>query len=284
VRPGPKFPNIGTPLGERELKEDFDVWWHQTYFRTDHPYRAIYKKLYEAGADLEYIDGLTRILRVVDQNTLDLKTELKTLIPAHLRSLTHPPALKKRIEKMVRDYAKRKRLTFKQTDLNEIKKDVEARLRQEILARLEVDKNRYLERAKNVARTNPMGSILFLYGGTPFLYQTGRRSDNRGSFFLLAVTEHLRNKSGKPRFLLAVNLLRAVRGQKSIWSKSLRLQAMVRVNKFTTSGHDWKRHLKLVQESYESFRSGNPTPRFIATEQTLAAFQEVGDVIPTFER
>ena len=266
------------------MKEEFDAWWHRTYFRTDHPYRAIYKKLYEAGADLEYIDGLTWILRVADQNTLNLKTELKTLIPAHQRSLTHPPALKKRIEKLSREYAKRKRITLKQTDLNEIKNDIEARLRQEIQARLELDKNRYLKRAKNVARTNPMGSLLFLYGGTPFLYQTGRRSDDRGSFFLLAVTEHLRKKRGKPHFLLAVNLLRAVRGQKSIWSKSLRLQAMVRVNKLKHSGHDWKWHLKIVQDSYQSFQSGNPKPRFIATEQTLAALQEVGDVSPTFER
>lgn len=71
------------------------------------------------------------------------------------------------------------------------------------------------ERQKEYAalvKAKPIAEVLKTYVPPPQAYKRGGRQDWRGSFFLLAVTEHL-HKRRRCYFLLAARLLKAIRGQ-----------------------------------------------------------------------
>jgi uncharacterized ParB-like nuclease family protein len=260
---------------------DFDAWWRQAYFRTDHPYYGIYKKLHKAGADLEYIDGLTRILRVSDEECQNLTAELKDT--EGKRDSTHPMAIRKWVKRRIQEYTRKNRIRLTGAKRSELEKEMEALVAKQTKPHTEKIKTSLLQNANRISRTNPIQSLVFEYGGAPSYYATGRRPDDIGSFFLLAISEHMRKRRKKPQFLLAANLLRTVRRQQSNWTKSSRMQAMVRVAKFKKSAQNWKKHLRMCQESYRDFTAGrNSSP--IATEQTLAALTQGGDIKPTFKR
>lgn len=266
------------------MAKDFDEWWHKAYFRTDHPLYGIYKRLHKAGADLEYVDSLTRILRVGDQNALYITKDLKENLPSSLLHLGHPSAIAKRVNKGISEFAAKKWVTLKEAERKELERYVQINAKKTIAKKRENQRKALRQTVDQVFQKNPIGGILFEYSSWPLLYETGRRSDDLGSFFLLAVSEHLRERTGKPHFLLAGNVLRAVRGKREDGNKTSRLQAMVRVDKLKKSGHDWKRHVNILRESYQSFKSGKPWPKFIASLETLASLEQSEDFTPTVER
>lgn len=266
------------------MTEDFDAWWHNAYFRTDHPLYGIYKRLHKAGADLEYVDSLTRILRVGDQDALYITKDLRKNLPSHLLHLGHPSAIAKRVEKGISEFAAKKGVTLTETERKELEKHVQIKAKKTIAKNKEHQRKALRRTVDQVFQKNPIGGILFEYSSWPLLYETGRRSDDLGSFFLLAVSEHLRDRTGRPHFLLAGNVLGAVRGKREARNKTSRLQAMVRVDKLKKSGHDWKRHLSILRESYQSFKSGKPWPPFIASLETLFSLEQAEDFTTTFER
>jgi hypothetical protein len=102
----------------------------------------------------------------------------------------------------------------------------------------------------------PQESVLAF--GLIFLGCAGQKShktkkpDPYGTFFLLAVTEHLREKSKKPQHLMAARLLKNIRGQSLASGYQERSNAKSRVAKFKKSSDfaDWKSRLRTMKKYY----------------------------------
>ena len=265
------------------MTEDFDAWWHNAYFRTDHPLHGIYGRLFKAGADLDYVDGLTRILRVGDQDSLYFRNDLETNLPDKLRHLAHPSAIAKLVKVGIREFAAKKGVSLTEAEYKDLERYVHPKVQKRVAKHQQETTKANKETVQKILKTNPIGAILYEYSSAPLVYRTGRRSDDLGSFFMLAVSENLRERTGRPHFSLAGNLLRAARSEREASNRTSRLQAMIRVDKLKRSSHDWKRHLIVLQESYRSFKSGKPWPKFIASLETLASLEQADDFTPTFE-
>jgi hypothetical protein len=101
---------------------------------------------------------------------------------------------------------------------------------------------------------DPEESLLVL--AAIFMDYAGRKirktknPDSCGTFFLLAVTEHLRERSGKPKYLLAARLLKKIRGQSLKSHHQESTTAKSRVTQFQNSSDfaDWESCLRTVKK------------------------------------
>jgi hypothetical protein len=72
----------------------------------------------------------------------------------------------------------------------------------------------------------------------------GKRPGEWGTLILVALTEHLKKKTGRPHHSLAIRTLKALRGQQ-LGSKSRETDnAKSRVSKFKKHHKDWNNLLK----------------------------------------
>jgi hypothetical protein len=88
------------------------------------------------------------------------------------------------------------------------------------------------------------------YSANPQDFRSGGKSDLCGSFFLLVITEHFKEKRVKPRYLLAARLLRKIRRQQSAPAQWEAIKAKARVSEFKLRTRDWQYRLKEFTEKF----------------------------------
>jgi len=264
------------------MKKDFQLWWNERYFYTADsvfgPLYRIYERLFKAGADLDYIEGLCLLLIGGDDDIKFAIEDVSKDMPPRLRSLGHPSGLSKRIKEYTEQAMKKLGITLDQN----ARKDMERGIRRTFKERINRQRQEedFKRRSESVFRKNPVGGILFEYTSGPLRYSTGRRSDDMGSFFLLALSEHLRKRGGQPRYSLAAKLLQAIRNDQAHIS---RLDAMVRVDKLKKSHPNWKLHVKALNDLYWKTRKQRTRIATVAkiTPLTYRSFlQSLSDALP----
>ena len=107
------------------------------------------------------------------------------------------------------------------------------------------------EHKKRLKKQNPFVELEMEYVPLPGEYRTGGTQDLRGSWFLLAVTEHLREK--QDCYSLASQLLKKIRGtegKERTYATTPRERVMKRIKKLMTIRPKWKAHLNLLTELY----------------------------------
>jgi len=114
----------------------------------------------------------------------------------------------------------------------------------------EEERKKEQQEVEAFAKQNPIAEVIKEYAPGPERYKEGGHGDLRGSFFLLAVTEHLREKAIKERYLLAARLLKKIRGQDpDSWTEE-RKRATARVADFKKSHANWNSHLRAFREQF----------------------------------
>lgn len=178
------------------MKTDFNTWWHHHHFQTSDPRYQIYRKLHAIGGDLDYIDFLSSLFSSGDR-------------------AMHQRAIKK----------KKRKWPPKGLTLQSLLDSVEEV--EKILPSWEESK----AKQKTLFRKLPILSVYDQYHYPQI--GRGRSADSWGTFFLLGVTEHLRQKAGKPHHALAYRLLRALRPPSLHRAPDrYRISATVRVREF----------------------------------------------------
>ena len=79
-----------------------------------------------------------------------------------------------------------------------------------------------------------------------------KRRDDAGTIFLLFVTEHLRKATGRPRFELAFNLMRAFQDKGSGTTSHKRQSAQTRVNKLKRQWRQWQAEIERFEQMVQS--------------------------------
>lgn len=111
------------------------------------------------------------------------------------------------------------------------------------------------EREKEELERVPFLKVVKEY--RPIQKEKGRKPDPWGSFFLLAVTQHLREKSKKPHYLTAATLLEILRGlstgarliKQGKYHK--RKNADEKIRKLKKAHRKWASHLKSAKHTFQ---------------------------------
>jgi hypothetical protein len=211
------------------------------FFVTDDPLRGIYKELYLKGADLKYIDSLVRCLRAID-STHDMCRELgdkrrgfRTVPPQ-----TADPALRLAYDLGARGNITKGQLRETWTRLSYLAVDT-------LVPESDGTKQSFTPRQKE----DIGGFLLEAYTANPHDSRSGGNSDRCGSFFLLLITEHLKEKGVKPRDSLAASLLRNARRLQSEPAALEAAKVKKRLHKFKLETRDWQWR---IQEFTEKLR------------------------------
>jgi hypothetical protein len=192
---------------------DFDIWWNDTHFRTIGPLGVIHRlleKLYKRGATLrqiQEIDTLGKCLIMGDIWATEIDNSLIRRKRSHHAARSFAP--------LCPDEA------FLKAEIEELKVEIE-RLKAEIegyrkllIHAVETEEKGLQEIAQRFQRTPLIPALLEFHVPDVIQHTLSRRGsklDSWGSFFLLAVTEYMKQELGRPHYSVAYDLLRAYRG------------------------------------------------------------------------
>ena len=274
----------------QKTKEEFQAWWTRTFgFSTEALYYKNYRALYFKGANLDYIRSCHELVQAGDAvkaRANEQRREAKK-VKRRKRQIEHaapvPKALESAIKKYYRGYIdsafeKAKEINPADPLLSLplsrpltpplllpplTPRDVYVARRVEQLRReatehawayaIELVRSRRKEERKKVQREveafekqNPIAEVIKEYAPVP-----GRSEDLRGSFFLVAVTEHLKEEteSGLTQAWV-VRFLRKIspppeNKESSLHQDSVNPKARIYSLK---NSHDWERHLELIKK------------------------------------
>jgi hypothetical protein len=262
------------------MQRDFQTWWNDRYFYTNHPLYTAFKKLHQLGADIDYIDFLCDMLRGGD----------------YFRFFPSKPKAARRA-KLLEAYLKTQGDQFKLllnfiativigfTALEIAKKhlpgedpvsllsDKEVKaivslsfsfckvwLLDNALANAEASLTQHQEKLERFVKEYGHIPIfrLFLTHNKPILPKRGNKADPWGTLFLVAVTEHLREETGKPHYSEAVRLIEKTRaeyqnnfhGRSGHFPKTNAQSALVRVQNFKKANPSWQESLGLFKDQF----------------------------------
>src|SRR5262249_1408818 len=172
----------------------FDQWWNEKYFHTTGswgPLYQIYKTFHERGADLNRINVFCGCLLFGDRATF-------------LARATKGP--RKRNRQPSKDTA-----PLRLNEALALEAEIQTQM-VEAKKALQETKQKFMEEMRRVGGNSPLYPALEEFNIPDTLqFGKGRKGDDWGSFFLLAVTEHMKTACGKPCYRLADRLLRIVR-------------------------------------------------------------------------
>lgn len=198
-------------------QSSFDIRWSQHDFFTT-PLRTICKEIYLKGGDLDLIDTLRKSLFFADP----LDTWRRE---AGGRRRSENAPTKGKLRQSIQT------ISFFALDCINFSVQEERK-----------------EHFSSGMKETLLGLLLISYAANPEDFRSGGNSDRCGSFFLMMVTEHLREKRVRPRYLLAARLLREIRGQRYIPAKPEATKAKVRVDQFKRHTPDWQFRLREFTE------------------------------------
>lgn len=221
-------------MGEMQDKQTFEQWWDENHFYTATPLYQIYRRLHVAGANLSFVDFLCHCLRLGD----GLLTPVRQARAVWRAKLKRERSKEWAVLRRLGPLESKKELENLQADRPTLIAEQQEKFRQ-----LE----KYLLRFRKLLG---FSLILHEYGWSQLLQRRGRNADTWGSFFLLALTEHLKTIGGKPRHHDADRLLRLARqslrpnSDAKVNGKS---RAAVRIAELKANHPDWSSALKLLE-------------------------------------
>ena len=238
----------------------FDYWWSERfdfYTESRYPFYTSYKKLHSLGADLNYVYCLHQSLKVAD--SLDSK-------PDQQPKKKSKKALKRKIREKVGDI-------FLKAALQHSPFEKHRPMMVELAQRINTEKQppphidltddlRGVIRGREPHVANLILGCLFhnySYTGSHQVPTSNARADRCGTFFLVAVTEHLRAKCGKRNYLLAGNLLRQIREQVVKVDSQQIKRTRARVKQFKSRVRTFPILLKKYQKDISNASGNQPS-------------------------
>lgn len=185
---------------EKAREVAFKTWWDHKYFSTDGRHKSVYrvyKELHQAGADLDDIDRLCRCFLYGESVSHQLKDVRFHRKRTRLRTARTASLHLDEVLTAVENYEKAWDSAYVALeDLETVLRDSAQRSQSVFLpALLEF----HLRSASQLCFAN-----------------VGRKPDLWGSFFLLVVTEYMKQESGREHYREADELLRSWRGPKPV--------------------------------------------------------------------
>lgn len=236
---------------KQENGNAFQLWWNERFFHKE-PFYENYKKLRALGADLDYIEFL-RELFVRGEDIV------KTILDEQIKekrwkdSKREKWALSGR-DNYIRDAVNLTIEAIEEKGLPSTEGETK-RIQEEVVHLIKHDDYLWLSRlvpARNVSAsfseirsrlgTDNLIILKYIYPDSP-----GRKgADKWGDFFLVALTEHLRESTKKPRYLEAHRLLLKLRREICGAARGDRDKCKQRVFRFKKDFPRWKRDLNLL--------------------------------------
>jgi hypothetical protein len=235
---------------EAELQKSFNDWWEEKYF-SNLPFYSQYRELDRIGADLDFVDHLAEKLEYYDlmrahvvksgrrkpKADSSLWRDRILFQFAALQGMRHGTVSREKAEEIAEDILEQaKGVNFPRTvTINAEGSD--GKLRRKGLIK-------ELAQAVAPAFKDKWRPIMLEYVLTATNTRLGKKPDERGTLILVALTEHLKKKTGRAHHSLAIRTLRALRGQR-LGSKSTEGEnAKSRVSGFKKQHKDWNNLLK----------------------------------------
>ena len=261
-----------------QVEKEFQEWWNEHIFDRDPPREKVYKRLFAQGVSLDYVHFLCDALRFWDW--------WAKMIRERAAPSQKPPTLLDAIKPHQRELGSLVRLLCNVTVfmvLEEIKRilpEFSASLnlsheeRQKLVdkslavyvalgvrlseKRLEISRAESEEmqaRKKNLIAEFPLFAVLDKYN-QPMPRKRGNQPDRWGTFILLALSEHIREKTGHPGYSEAIGLLRLSR---KLLGKVSRQLAETRIREFKRSNPSWQADLGSLKMQF-SLSQNTPKP------------------------
>ena len=262
-------------------KTDLDSWWDQKrgFNKFTDPLYQNFRKLCDLGADPAYIDFLYSVLLFGDAFAASMWGLKRKRRISYFSTYREPfeaiikmtgelvivSVLKKLQEKNLLVQSLNPWTLIPQEEGQQMAMDA---LREGIKLVSELNKEedeektvRLMNEIKPVFERIPLLEITFKY--IPEIYVSikrgGRRLDPWGSLFLVATTEHLRERTGIPHYLVAYRFLKRVRKLRTESAQKDRRTATVRVaqfkKRFSRSNSEtvfpWQNGLKLLKKEFQ---------------------------------
>jgi hypothetical protein len=229
------------------LQKSFEDWWNNKHFYK-RPFYSQYRELHRIGADLDFVDRIAGMLWYYDWVMRALMAKSGRGKPKADSSL------------------RRDRILLQFAALQGMRHGTVTRQKAEEIAEA------ILEQAKGVnfpkaVTTNAQGkgpikelaravSPLFKDKWRPLMFEyvvtarnahLGRPPDEWGNLILVALSEHLKKKTGRPHHSLAIRTLKALRGKQLGTKRADRDNAKSRVIQFKRHHRDWNDLLESLE-------------------------------------
>jgi hypothetical protein len=230
------------------MQKSFKDWWDDEYFSTRRFYSQ-YQELHRLGADLDFVDRLAGMLRYYD--TL---TSLRVRAKRRRGRLKNDSSLFR--EKVLIKFAVLQGMrhgTVSSTKIDEIAEGIleEAKgLKFPTAIPIKAgDKGAIKELVQIGASTleDKWPPIMLEYILTAMNASGGAPSDKWGTLTLVALTEHLRDRTGRPHHSLAIRTLKALRGEQLGTKDRETDDAKSRVSYFKKHNKDWNNLIKSLE-------------------------------------
>jgi hypothetical protein len=229
------------------LQKSFKDWWDDKYF-SNRPFYSQYEELHRIGADLDFVDRLAEMLRYYDclmakfvrrkPKADSSRWRDRILLQfAALQGMRHGTISLQRAEEIAEaileeakdvNFSRRVTINAQGSDRELRRKGLIKDLAQAVASEFK-DKWRL---------------IVLEYLLTAMNAHLGKKRDEWGTLILVALTEHLKKKTGRSHHSLAIRTLKALRGQQ-LGSKSRESDnAKSRVSGFKKQHKDWNNLLK----------------------------------------
>ena len=195
---------------------DFDIWWNNTHFRSEGPFRSIYdsfKGLYEIGA---------RLYQIQDIDTLGKCLVLGDIWAADIDNDNSSTRRKRNHHKMRSFAPLSPDEALLKAEIEELKAEIEKLKAENVYRKLLLDTVRAgekgLQEMAQRFRLSPLVPALLEFHVPDLIQHTlsrmGSKLDSWGSFFLLSVTEYMKQELRTPLYRVADDLMRAYR---TVW-------------------------------------------------------------------
>lgn len=248
------------------MKKDFEACWNH-YFYTSHPLYELYKKLHSVGADLNYIEFLRQGVQEWDELTKEILAQIKEIKKTKKLSLAplpkRPPLLIQLFGMEILNaiaQAQKHNPTLSGYSLSEeyglfIEKPWKVLKEGQKLTR-RINQKLVREKLQRQDIPNPSPVTVFMDCANRLTKDlgAGRKPDPGGNLFLLAVSEHLREETDNPQYLLAVKLLKRIRGRSLGENYNERKTATERVRALKEGHPGWRSLLSKLKKAYKSRR------------------------------
>jgi len=254
-----------------DKKDPFQTWWNERYFHSTSPFYESFRKLHKLGADLDYVNGLLDFLRLGDlitkaaresaakkKNSVTLNRRfveaLKiygTIVVGYTLVELKDHLNKATISQILEDKKKIADNAWNSVadiliNFTKNRKSIEPR------------KQKLSDETRRALLDLPIFPLIATLRQD--LPTKGNQPDPWGTLFLLAVTEHLREKDGKAHYLDAMRLLKRARRDRPFKAARQDAQtAIVRVRRFKIANPDWEKILNLLTNQSSRSRSSLST-------------------------
>lgn len=198
-----------SPRAKANRADPFDIWWNNTRFHTTGPWKPIHDllhKLFERGATLRQIqdiDLLGGCLIIGDMWTFDSDKNNSSMRPKRDHHASRPFALLLPNDAVLE--AEIEKLKAKKKGYQKL-----------LMHAVELGEKAIHEIARKYQTVPLLPALLEFH--VPDLIQhalsrRGSKLDSWGSFFLLPVTEYMKQALGRPYYRVAYDLLQVYRGR-----------------------------------------------------------------------